>query len=97
VLKVEVALARSREMAVTDEDVFVRRTRLTTHDASVRLPANGERYTLIRITFGTTANVAGVVPSISPSASIGSGGLACSCTVRVRASAMLRCGTCVPL
>jgi glycerol-3-phosphate dehydrogenase len=35
VLKVEVALARSREMAVTDEDVFVRRTRLTTRDASV--------------------------------------------------------------
>jgi glycerol-3-phosphate dehydrogenase len=41
VLKVEVELARSREMAVTDEDVFVRRTRLTTRDASVRLPASG--------------------------------------------------------
>jgi len=41
VLKVELALARSREMAVTDEDVFVRRTRLTTRDASVRLPAPG--------------------------------------------------------
>jgi glycerol-3-phosphate dehydrogenase len=39
VLNVEVDLARSREMAVTDEDVFVRRTRLTTRDASVRLPA----------------------------------------------------------
>ena len=33
VLGVEVALARSREMALTDEDVFVRRTRLTTRDA----------------------------------------------------------------
>jgi glycerol-3-phosphate dehydrogenase len=41
VLKVEVELARSREMAVTDEDVFVRRVRLTTLDASVRLPACG--------------------------------------------------------
>jgi glycerol-3-phosphate dehydrogenase len=41
VLKVEVELARSRDMAVTDEDVFVRRTRLTTRDASVRLPATG--------------------------------------------------------
>ena len=29
VLGVEVSLARSREMALTDEDVFVRRTRLT--------------------------------------------------------------------
>ena len=36
VLGVEVNLARSREMALTDEDVFVRRTRLTTRDASVR-------------------------------------------------------------
>jgi glycerol-3-phosphate dehydrogenase len=39
VLKVEAELARSREMAITDEDIFVRRTRLTTRDASVRLPA----------------------------------------------------------
>jgi glycerol-3-phosphate dehydrogenase len=38
VLKVELDLARSREMAITDEDVFVRRTRLTTRDASVRRP-----------------------------------------------------------
>ena len=30
VLGVEVALARSREMALTDEDIYVRRTRLTT-------------------------------------------------------------------
>ena len=37
VLKVELDLARSREMAVTDEDVLVRRTRLSTRDASVRL------------------------------------------------------------
>jgi glycerol-3-phosphate dehydrogenase len=29
VLGVEVSLARSREMALTDEDVLVRRTRLT--------------------------------------------------------------------
>ena len=29
-LGVEVALARSREMALTDEDIYVRRTRLTT-------------------------------------------------------------------
>ncbi len=41
VLKVEVELARSREMAITDEDVFVRRTRLTTRDASVQLPTCG--------------------------------------------------------
>jgi glycerol-3-phosphate dehydrogenase len=39
VLNVELELARSREMAITAEDVFVRRTRLTTRDASVRLPA----------------------------------------------------------
>jgi len=39
VLNVELDLARSREMALTDEDVFVRRTRLTTRDASLRLPA----------------------------------------------------------
>jgi glycerol-3-phosphate dehydrogenase len=38
VLKVELGLARSREMAITDEDVFVRRTRLTTREASVRWP-----------------------------------------------------------
>ena len=38
VLKVEAELARSREMAITSEDVFVRRTRLTTRDASARLP-----------------------------------------------------------
>jgi glycerol-3-phosphate dehydrogenase len=37
VLGVELALARSREMALTDDDVQVRRTRLTTRDASVRL------------------------------------------------------------
>jgi glycerol-3-phosphate dehydrogenase len=36
VLNVELDLARSREMAMTGEDVFVRRTRLTTRDASVR-------------------------------------------------------------
>ena len=41
VLGVEVALARSREMALTDEDVFVRRTRLTTRDASLRLIPSG--------------------------------------------------------
>ena len=39
VLKVELELARSRDMAVTREDVFVRRTRLTTRDASVPLPS----------------------------------------------------------
>jgi glycerol-3-phosphate dehydrogenase len=39
VLNVELDLARSREMALTDDDVLVRRTRLTTWDASVRLPA----------------------------------------------------------
>jgi glycerol-3-phosphate dehydrogenase len=33
VLGVEVAFARSREMALTDSDVYVRRTRLTTRDA----------------------------------------------------------------
>ena len=41
VLGVEVALARRREMALTDEDVFVRRTRLTTRDASLRLTPSG--------------------------------------------------------
>jgi glycerol-3-phosphate dehydrogenase len=41
VLGVEVALAGSREMALTDEDVFVRRTRLTTRDASLRLIPSG--------------------------------------------------------
>ena len=41
VLGVEVALARSREMALTDEDVLVRRTRLTTRDASLRLTPSG--------------------------------------------------------
>jgi glycerol-3-phosphate dehydrogenase len=38
VLGVELHLARSREMALTDDDVLVRRTRLSTMDASVRLP-----------------------------------------------------------
>jgi len=38
VLNVELDLAREREMAITAEDVFVRRTRLTTRDASVRVP-----------------------------------------------------------
>jgi glycerol-3-phosphate dehydrogenase len=37
VLNVELTLARRREMALTDSDVLVRRTRLTTRDASVRL------------------------------------------------------------
>ena len=41
VLGVELALARSREMALTDEDVLVRRTRLTTRDASLRLTPSG--------------------------------------------------------
>ena len=41
VLGVEVVLARSREMALTDEDVFVRRTRLTTRDASLGLTPSG--------------------------------------------------------
>jgi glycerol-3-phosphate dehydrogenase len=41
VLGVELALARSREMALTDADVLVRRTRLTTRDASVRLISSG--------------------------------------------------------
>ncbi len=41
VLGVEVALARSREMALTDEDIFVRRTRLTTRDASLGLTPSG--------------------------------------------------------
>jgi glycerol-3-phosphate dehydrogenase len=38
VLNVELELARSREMAITDEDVFVRRTRLTAFDTSVKPP-----------------------------------------------------------
>ncbi len=39
VLGVELHLARTREMALTDDDVLVRRTRLSTMDATVRLPA----------------------------------------------------------
>lgn len=35
VLRVELDLARSREMALTDDDVFARRTRLSTMDASL--------------------------------------------------------------
>jgi glycerol-3-phosphate dehydrogenase len=43
VLAVEVVLARSREMALTDEDVLARRTRLTTRDGSLGLtPSGGE-------------------------------------------------------
>ena len=41
VLGVELVLARSREMALTDEDVLVRRTRLTTRDASLGLTPSG--------------------------------------------------------
>jgi len=40
VLGVEVALARSREMALTDEDIYVRRTRLTTLGLT---PSSGSR------------------------------------------------------
>jgi glycerol-3-phosphate dehydrogenase len=36
VLKVELDLARSREMAITDQDVLVRRTRLAAFDTSVK-------------------------------------------------------------
>ncbi len=36
---VEVELARTREMAITDTDVLVRRTRLATMDSTVTLPA----------------------------------------------------------
>jgi glycerol-3-phosphate dehydrogenase len=35
VLRVELELARTREMALTDDDVFARRTRLSTMDASL--------------------------------------------------------------
>jgi glycerol-3-phosphate dehydrogenase len=41
VLGVELALARRREMALTDEDVLARRTRLTTRDASLGLTPSG--------------------------------------------------------
>jgi hypothetical protein len=51
VLGVEVALARRREMALTDADTDVRRTRLTTRDGSVRLtPSGGGRPELSRTT-----------------------------------------------
>jgi len=43
VLAVEAVPARSREMALTDEDVLVRRTRLTTLDGSLGLTASGGR------------------------------------------------------
>lgn len=36
VLKVELELARTREMALTDDDIYVRRTRLTTRDVALR-------------------------------------------------------------
>jgi len=36
VLNIELELARRREMAITNEDVFVRRTRLTAFDTSVK-------------------------------------------------------------
>ena len=41
VLNVELELARSREMAITDEDVLVRRTRLTTRDTLVAVRSSG--------------------------------------------------------
>jgi glycerol-3-phosphate dehydrogenase len=41
VLGVELELARTREMALTDEDVLVRRTRITTLDESASLPTVG--------------------------------------------------------
>jgi glycerol-3-phosphate dehydrogenase len=44
VLNVELELARSREMAITDEDVLVRRTRLTTRDTSVTVGATAGKY-----------------------------------------------------
>jgi glycerol-3-phosphate dehydrogenase len=51
VLGVEIALARSREMALTDEDTCVRRTRLTSRDGSARLtPSGGGRPGLSRTT-----------------------------------------------
>ena len=40
VLGVEVVLARSREMALTDADIYVRRTRLTSRDAGL-IPSGG--------------------------------------------------------
>jgi glycerol-3-phosphate dehydrogenase len=43
VLNVELDLARRREMAITDDDVLVRRVRLTTRDASARLTARHGR------------------------------------------------------
>ena len=100
VLKVEFDLACRREMAITAADVLVRRTRLTTRDASVRLPADAvqtfSRHTFSRRGVGMISNVAGVVPSISPSASIFSGGSASSRTRLARSSAMLRWGRWVP-
>jgi glycerol-3-phosphate dehydrogenase len=36
VLRVELELARTREMAMTDDDILVRRTRLTTLDQRTR-------------------------------------------------------------
>ncbi|MFN2590902.1 MAG: FAD-dependent oxidoreductase [Actinomycetota bacterium] len=41
VVRVELEMARDREMAVTDDDVLVRRTRLTTLDARARSTAGG--------------------------------------------------------
>jgi glycerol-3-phosphate dehydrogenase len=43
VLNVELELARSREMAVTDEDVLVRRTRLATLGAAIKPSAGSGR------------------------------------------------------
>jgi glycerol-3-phosphate dehydrogenase len=41
VLNVELELARSREMAITEEDVLVRRTRLATFTAKAITPSAG--------------------------------------------------------
>ena len=62
----------------------------------LRPRAAGPGHTLTRIARGMTSNVAGVVPRISPSASIGRGGSASIRTRLARSSAMWRCGRCVP-
>src|SRR5271156_4963614 len=55
----------------------------------------GRGHTLTRMARGMTSNVAGVVPRISPSASISMAGWASIRTRPARSSAMLRCGRCV--
>ena len=90
VLGVEVVLARSREMALTDEDVFVRRTRLTTRDASLGLTPSGGAH----LEWSRTRRACG--PGFPRPPRPGRAAPASTRTWPARSSAMLRCGRWVP-